>query len=56
MIRFRDKKKDKAANANKPAKDVAPAVAATSAATKDTETVAGPLPKAELAKSEDVKQ
>ena len=56
MIRFRDKPKDKAANANTRAKDVASAVAQTSETTKETADLAEPRPNAEPAKSEDVKQ
>lgn len=52
MIRFRDKPKDKAANANTQVKDVAPEPVVG----KETETVAPPLPKADSAKNEDVKQ
>jgi len=56
MIRFRDKPKDKAANANTPAKDSATDAAPTSIAAKEIGNTAEPLPKAEPAKGEDVKQ
>ena len=52
MIRFRDKPKGKVANANTPAKDVAPEPVLN----KETESVAAPLPNTDAAKNEDVKQ
>lgn len=56
MIRFRDKPKDKAANTNTSAKDVAHSTATTAPAAKETEDAIGPRPKADPAKSKDVKQ
>ncbi len=56
MIRFRDKQKDKAANATAPAKDAATDGELSSAAAKEPETVAEPLAQADPAKSEDVKR
>lgn len=56
MIRFRDKQKDKAANANEPAKDSATDGAPSPADAKEPETVAAPPAKAEPAKNEDAKR
>ncbi len=56
MIKFRDKPKVKAANEDMLAKDVVPAVEPASVAAKEATAIVEPLPKAERAKSEDVKQ
>lgn len=56
MIRFRDKPKDKAANTNTSAEDVAHSTAPTAAAAEEAEDAVEPRPEAVPEKSEDAKQ